>query len=368
MSKNSRLNELSDVIRSKEIDADELTAPCDNGLFLALAKQILSHEEIGYTLGLTKPDIEHINKDHKETKEKIMAVLFEWRRKVGSSQATHLVLVEALLNMDDRDTAEFVLDHILHQQNVLKESWQEHARIPFTPQLGDSSKYCDWSSLGEKEQEQIKSELLEENEKVKFAFGSVIIKLLKSFEENKVDFRRVKIYLRAVFSSVQHDLERCNDLVDLFEILAKHRSWYNFELLECVVNEFGTQADKEILNDYITNVLQPYLKRSIFEIPPSSLCNHYRETESLHLHLKLPDHDLSLSGVDVKLIQIKLAKRLKMNVGSFELCSYCAGCIELEFALEIDTNDKQKMMLLNECAAWNTNKGAYTVALSLLEM
>ena len=359
---------LTSIIESKGLELDQLSSTCDDSLFVALTRQISHYDQIGFVLGLSYTEIEHIKRDKDYEEGRIMAVLLKWRSKVGSCQATHLRLTQAFLIIDDRETAEFVLDRVV-QQKVFETVSQSQTKIPFTPEK-ETSKYRNWDSLSNDEQEQIKVKLLEDNENVKSSFGCVVIDILNSFQSRNIDHRKVKIYLQFALS-MQYDnidLENSSDLVDIFSFLAKRCSWYNFELFEGIVNKFGMCSDLSLLLNYITKVLQPYLKRSIFEIPPMSLSSHYGDIRSQRLFLKLPDHDLSLSGSDVKLIQTKLAKRLQMSIASFELRSYRIGCIELEFALEIDTDDTQQMTLLNECTIWDTKRMAYVIVLDLLEM
>ena len=310
-------------------------------------------------LALTETEIEHIRRDKDNEKSRIMAVLWEWRRKNGGN-ASYLVLVRTFLHMDDRVTAEFITGYV--RENYLNVTTVHPRKQPlFTPERAPG-KYGNWRKLNENEREQVINDLQEEEKEIRKKFLFLFLKILELFEKRQIDVLKMKIFVQSLFyGSICVELDAADNLSKVFYFLIKHCSWFNFELFEEAVRYFGDDSEKSLMSSYIEDTLKPFLERSIFEIPPESFSSCPDESTVELIRFKLPD-DLTPSGSDVKRFQSNLAKRIGLKSSVFQFRSYYNGCIELEFAVD-KIIPKSNLQELYSCVRLDSEKEVFYLTL-----
>ena len=346
-------------LKSKSIQEHELAISCNDAFFLVLHSRITHFDRVAMHLALTESEIEHIRRDKDNEKSRIMAILWEWRRKNGSN-ASYFGLVTAFLHMNDQETAEFITEYV--RENYLNITTVQPRKQPlFTPERAPG-KYGNWRQLNEIEREQIINDLQEEEKEIRKKFLFLFLKILELFETREVNVVKMKIFVQSLFyGSNCVELDAADTLTKVFYFLIKHCSWFNFELFEEAVQYFGDDAEKRLMSSYIEDTLKPFLERSIFEIPPESFSSCPDESKVELIRFKLPD-DLTPSGTDVKRFQSNLAKRIGLKSSVFQFRSYYNGCIELEFAVD-KVIPKSNLQELYSCVRPDSEKDVFYLTL-----
>lgn len=143
--------------------------------------------------------------------------------------------------------------------------------------------------------------------------------------------------------------------IAVLEAITDHCNWFNYELLEALVNGLGSDKQKADFQAYKDNCLYPYLERAIYKIPPGSIGT--QKNDEVALHLKIPDH-IPLTGCDLKVLNRKAAYYLKQP--SIKLVTYEEGCIELVFSCSLQS--------AKECASWNTTRKRYEIEFEITSL
>ena len=91
---------------------------CDKEIFQNIAEEIESFEQAATALGISTTTRQEIKDNYpNDSKMRKVRLLEVWKRSQGSD-ATYLALVEALLKMKDRQTAEYIVTFIKQQTHA----------------------------------------------------------------------------------------------------------------------------------------------------------------------------------------------------------------------------------------------------------
>lgn len=74
---------------------------------------------------------------------------------------------------------------------------------------------------------------------------------------------------------------------EIFLILSNHLSFFNYQILEAIVEDLGNEDEQTLWSEYKNNILKPYLQRSIFEVPSDSTATLASKFSSYYPSLKL---------------------------------------------------------------------------------
>ena len=104
---------LNEILEKKKLDCEKLSAVCDEDIFYTIAEQIESFERLASSkkLGISAPRRQEIKDNNPDAMMRKVRLLEVWKRSQGSD-ATYLVLIEALLEVRDRETAEYIVTHV----------------------------------------------------------------------------------------------------------------------------------------------------------------------------------------------------------------------------------------------------------------
>ena len=348
----------------------QLLQPCDDHVLteITVVTEGVSLDLLSSHFEMTFGDVAKIKDEIKEHEgNKMLAMLRKWRCQ-KKENTSYLALLKLFVKMNNIAVVEVIVEHIKNH-SINETKYSQHT---FTPEV-TPDKYRTWNDLSHVEKEQIKNELREENKKTKFEYASVFVDIARLFKKRNIDYEEIKMFLQLSvkpMSTSELDqssaLDRADSMNKVFLFISKHTSWFNFEILEEVVKKFGDEVEKKLLSKYISETLTPYLKRSIFEIPPDSFPSQSDHSVCSLVCLKLPD-DLLPSGYDIKLIQVKLAKRIGINPSNLQLRFYESGCIELNFEIQnVWLNDDSTSYKINEIVEYNDDK--YNVTLDIISV
>ena len=142
-------------------------------------------------------------------------------------------------------------------------------------------------------------------------------------------FRPVRTCTQSLLVQRLSELGRAQNMKEIFEVLSDYWSWYNYTLLEDLIQKFGTNQDKERLDEF-KDELDEFLNFRAKK--PESMTFGEGDENSCHVLLVKVDKnwdDIPLHQVDS--VHNTVADILGLEKRALFLCSVCRGCILLRF-------------------------------------
>ena len=213
---------------------------------------------------------------------------------------------------------------------------------------------------------ELEAQLITSAESMKKKFAALLWKTIESFKCQGINPRTV---INGVFALTEYEdpsvgkpflerekeaLSKAQNIDMIFDILRPHMTFFNYEILEFLIETIGSTEDKRILQEYLYD-FRCFCRRSVFEVP-KSIFGHSSEKAigQQYFHVKitkafksalLSDHtaesepssekicapELGISLENAKHIQRKLALLLKLKTSSLYLDSVSTGSTILTF-------------------------------------
>ena len=244
--------------------------------------------------------------------------------------------------------------------------------------------YHTFSKLNSEDEAELQAQLILSADSMRKKFAALLLSIIKSFKQENVEPR---LLISAVLVLTEYDdpaigkplLEREKEVLvkaqsvdQIFDVLRPHMTFFNYEILEFIIQEMGSSNDKRNLQKFIQE-FRRFCKRSVFEIPANVFghsaeklidqqkfcvkitkqfkaallvqCKEQSEPDLQTTSSTQPsssDEDrevmicapeLGISLEDAKHIQRKLASVLKLKVSSIYLDSALSGSTILTFLL-----------------------------------
>ena len=343
---------MSQLLKKHNMTIEDIEKECSDvdRLFIEIAMKIDNYEEVAHHLNVSEQKLKSITEKPNDSERKL-AILWAWKRKLGSD-ANYLALVRAFLAMEDRLVAECIIKHA-----------KDDLAVPLVrkpSQIIPEKCYPNWDKMSESDKEKVKNDLIEENERVRIAFASLVHELRGSFarrDVNPIDVLAIAINYGIPEGS---NCSENSDMRAVFLLLSKHSSWFNHQLFAVTVDIVGNFNEKNLLQQWQEETFLPYLKHCIFEIPSQSFSPCSSQSHTISLFLKVIENIL-LTGIDVETIQRRLAKLLGLSLFNLHFQSYQDGCFELLFIVNTRAFDPLKCAYLK----WQSSRGAYEITVDL---
>ena len=342
---------------------------CKDQLLLLVRDKISkSYNDIAPYFGLTEQE-EHNIRDNITSSEEArkLQVLRKWRSKNGST-ATCQCLAEAFIKMKDIEIAEFIVSYVGTGYFTYrhKQSHADHGQSNTMPNRA-LERFPSWEVMEHEEQERAKIQLFEENERIQEKYAHYFACICKELSSLSLDVNRVKLALALKMKVTIPEFESATTLDQLFLVIAKHTTWYNYRPLEYLVNVLNYGLAKKILMEYENTYLNPYLKQSIFLVPSTSLSPY---ASSSYVPCMMLFEDISeLSGTETKYIEMRLAKQLKIPL--LQLKSYDIGSVHLIFGIHsniFEKNFSQEDSLLKKHIQWKEEMNSYVFTIDIFSL
>ena len=323
--------ELTRVLEVVGVSRESLERVCEDDTFLVAIKDMKPYDDVAPYLGVREQRVRAIARSTASEEAKSLDMLRHWKRQRGSD-ATYLALVKGLLEAEDRTTAEAVAAHMKHIDDKMIIT-DEH-KCSISPEKALDN----WSEMSPSEQDEVKVQVLEENHEIQKAYARLLVKLCSSYIERNVLPGMIKLciegYIHKLINEsstsdpqnwLYQELSSAETTLDMFSVIGKNTSWFNFLLLEAVVENTGNEEEQSLLEEYLSKKLVPYLKCSVYMIPSKATA-----PDSVSMYLKVSD-DIKFSGSNVRTLQRKLAKLL--SIPSLEFKAVSEGCVQLMFSI-----------------------------------
>ena len=156
--------QLNDLLKEFKLSEVSLQKQCHDNLFLILMEKIPSFENAALYFGLSQPEIAELCQDHSKEKARRLHLLWAWRTKNGSN-ATYLAIAKIFLQMNDKVLAELVLRKFFEMQ------------VPPVSDVNPANvtKYRNWESMSEFEQEKLKNTLRAQNHEIRKKYAHFML-------------------------------------------------------------------------------------------------------------------------------------------------------------------------------------------------
>ena len=343
------LCELDSLLTRFKQSKENLDKPCCDNLFETLKTEIPSFEDAAPHFGFKEPEIVELRSDCSYERQRRLQMLWKWKAKNGSD-ATYLAIVKVFLKMGNKQLAECVLGFCCREKEV--PSIDSHVNP------SKVKKYQNWENMSNFEREKITNKLHVENDKIRIKYSFLVDNFLTSLQKRKIEVNRLKLFL-ASYGVPQAILLNATTITEVLLIIqTSYSSWFNIQLFEHIVEQFGSDDDKENMRAYEESHLVPYLQRSIFEMPSKSFGAGNETTDRISLGLRLPD-DVIPTGKDVAIIKHKLSQHLGITNEILLFVRYDEGSIILIF--EAPEALCHIAVLRNTIEKTDTTKRIYTI-------
>ena len=281
-----------------------------------------------------------------------------------------------------KDVVPFLASHD-HREQVIKDRKQDADNIGVIIStdkqiaVSEGHMYMEWESLDQDNKIDLEARLLTDAETMGQDFALLCCKTRDSFAHRGVtpqDLAFVLLDLMVykptsgttipLLKEKEDILMRAQSVHEIFNALRPHMSFYNYEILQFLIEGKGSEGDKTALAMYLRNFTE-FCKRHVFEVPLTTFSNGHQiesHNKKQRLHIKVTEHfkaafliqspsealspssdesraksvcssKLGIKLNDAKGIQRKLAKILGLNPSTLFLDTISEGSVILTFLL-----------------------------------
>ena len=202
-----------------------------------------------------------------------------------------------------------------------------------------------FQQLSPSEQEDLKAMLCDDVRKMKCLFGCLVTRTCDSVEEriSVVKFARSILALgaydpapeehdRSLLNEHRDEIKRAESISKIFNILSAYWNYLSYEILEYIIELFGTSEDKERMRKY-DEELHSFCKRRLFELPmpvSGSGTENKSSPKQEKLYVKL-DVQENIPADQFYQIKGRIAKILHVNSATLQIYSMNKGFVQLTF-------------------------------------
>ena len=201
--------------------------------------------------------------------------------------------------------------------------------------------------LSSSEQEELEAKLDDDVRKMKRQFGYLVTKIRDSLEDRVLveDFATSILALGAyepapeqrdhsLLDEHRKEITRAESISEIFNILSSYWNYLNHEILEYIINLYGTGDDYKRMKSY-DEQLQNFCKRRIFELalPESGSSNgNAMSPKQKKFNVKL-DVCEDITCKELLRIRKRIAEVLHVKLTALIIVGADAGCVQLTFLI-----------------------------------
>ena len=204
-----------------------------------------------------------------------------------------------------------------------------------------------FQQLSFSERKELKAILVDDVRKMKRLFGSLVTTTCDSVEERipVVKFAKHILALgahdpapeerdRSLLDEHRQEIKGAKSISEIFIILSAYWNYLSYEILEYIIEQYGTSDDAERLRDY-NEKLHGFCKRRIFEVPMPVRGNDTEnksspKQEKFYVKLDVPE---DIPSKQINQIKGRIANILHVRPATLQICSIDRGCVQLTFLI-----------------------------------
>ena len=204
--------------------------------------------------------------------------------------------------------------------------------------------FLDTSGLDEREKDDLVGKLLEDSRRMMFTFQKLVSRTCTSLEQRGVTPKQLVDHLivlgpldpvlkesggNALHKGLS-EMRKADTVGDIFFQIRDYISFFNYEILEHIVEELGTDSDRAEVDQY-KGKLRDYCRRRAVECPP--LYGMPSKSGHVRIVVKLDKEVDKYTCDELKLFQRNLSGILNLKEYALCLISVDKGCLELTFQM-----------------------------------
>ena len=285
--------------------------------------------DIGIELGLNKTDLDAIETNFGDDLTKCFTeMLTRWLKQVNPLP-TQRALVEVLRNpiINQGHLAESVENEDLLVE--LSSSEVVTPRAVVIPYEVDNQLFPHINDIqDEQSRRELEQRLRAESEEIRLQFCILMNKYFDSLEDRQYSIPRL---IRHLKTGLEMDclLPEPKVIDDIMKLIESKSSFFNYELIEYMIQLSGTNGDQKNLGNYRTK-FSIYAKRRVYECPAIISNLNPSETE---LHVKLDSKYDKCTVAELTGFQSRLCMILNRQVYAIRLLSIQRGCFKLVYVI-----------------------------------
>ena len=203
--------------------------------------------------------------------------------------------------------------------------------------------YLKESGLTQEQQEGLSIRLCVESEDIIRKFWRLHSRVYESLRQRNVPVERLVVHLlslgafdpvsknsqKPVLHTFSQELRNAGSIEDVLLAIKDYFSFFNYHVIEHIVDELGTDQDRAELQNY-KKEFEEYSKRRIYECPP--VYGPMSGTDHADLVLKLDSVYEKFTVKKLKKFEYRLSRILHVSPQSvLRLCRVEEGCLQLIF-------------------------------------
>ena len=249
----SLISDLLNLLSPYGLQYEELDKECDDYLLIEVSQhlQFIDQLKVGHYLNLSSKTLESITQDKQHDVKSMVDMLYEWKA-INGSAATTVELVNAFLKMKESVVAESILRYL--SKKIASEP--QTRELHLAPEKAKDH-YPNWDDLSQSEKEAVRNKLMNENRDVRKAYAIFVSQLIQSFTKREVHPSHIQSVVQSYgFLEGSQDQPVVFDfgkdihvhVADVFAVLSRHCSWFNYEAFQVLVDILGNEAEKVFEN------------------------------------------------------------------------------------------------------------------------
>ena len=221
--------------------------------------------------------------------------------------------------------------------------------------------YLNLSGLTHEQQQELRGRLWSESEKIMIQFQKLVSATIKSLDERNISPDKLLCHvmtlgaLKPVFGDriepqvpALHDcykeLKAAKTVYKSFLVLNDYFSFFNYHMIEHIIQELGTKEDKAGLQRY-KNQFNQYAKRRVYESPPEF--GPVSDADHADIFVKVDSQYENYTVAQLEGFRHKLSEILCISSqGILRLCRVEKGCFQLTF--QVPSFVKQQIFPLSK--------------------
>ena len=200
--------------------------------------------------------------------------------------------------------------------------------------------------LSDEEKRHLYQKLFAESEDISYKFQDLFSSTTDSLRLREVPVKELGRHLEClghlkptfedsgepVFRKNLRELKKMDSVDDAMSVINNYCSFFNYRMLEHIINKLGAKQDKVNLARYKEDFAR-YGERHVFECP--AVVGQMSEEGQANMFLKLDESFDNCSLNHLYAFVDKLENLLKMTDTALRLCRIEPGCLELIFQLPL---------------------------------
>ena len=207
--------------------------------------------------------------------------------------------------------------------------------------------HLDMAGLNVADRIDLEDRLQFETREIKLHFAKLILNVIQLLEDLQIPLEKVKISILSLDAFTDNlgikvldeedaqKIEAAKNLSEVFIALRKYISFFNYHIVEHIIDQHEAARDSTLLRDYLLK-FHRFCQRNIFEIPENLFPSISRITAKVFA-LKCTEGVATLSGVNG--VKGEIARIFSLRPAALQLCSIKRGCVVLHFLISAAVAD-----------------------------